>query len=55
MLSTPISEVVVGMGQETSNHFDGWGVIVRIDLFFLFLPRRKGRYTETSAISESSK
>lgn len=37
MLSTPTSEVVVGMGQETSNRFDGWGVRVRTDLFFPFL------------------
>lgn len=37
VLSTPTSEVVVGMGQETSNRFDGWGVRVRTDLFFPFL------------------
>lgn len=54
MLSTLTSEVVVGMGQEASNHFDGWGVRVRT-YFSLFLPRREGRYKETLATPKNSK
>lgn len=43
VLSTPTSEVVAWMGQETSHHFDGWGVKIQNWLIFPFLASEEGK------------